>query len=94
MYAGKVQYLVLAALSFKDSVTAVFIDHRVYWSQGLYITHKTMYVYCQCIVSFPGSTMSLVAGASIGGLLAYGAWQMSQNPRNFLLSFGEYTSSL
>ncbi|XP_064383491.1 transmembrane protein 14C-like [Halichondria panicea] len=35
-----------------------------------------------------GSTMSLVAGASIGGLLAYGAWQMSQNPRNFLLSFG------
>lgn len=48
MYAGKVQYLVLAALSFKDSVTAVFIDHRVYCSQGLYITHKTI---CMLTVS-------------------------------------------
>ncbi len=49
-------------------------------------TQYFVYTCCYCIV--PGSTMSLVAGASFGGLLAYGAMQMSQNPKNFMLSFG------
>jgi len=33
--------------------------------------------------------MSLVSGLSFGGLLAYGAFQMSQNPKNFIFSLGE-----
>ena len=54
------------------------------------------YTQINCVVSwsFTGSVVSLVSGASFGGLLAYGAWQTSQNPKNFVFSFGEWQCSL
>ncbi len=36
-----------------------------------------------------GSTMSLVSGITFGGLLAYGAYQTSANPKNFIFLFGK-----
>ena len=36
-----------------------------------------------------GSTMSLVSGITFGGLLAYGAYQTSANPKNFFFLFGK-----
>lgn len=36
-----------------------------------------------------GSVMSLVSGITFGGLLAYGAYQTSANPKNFIFLFGK-----
>ena len=33
--------------------------------------------------------MSLVSGITFGGLLAYGAYQTSANPQNFIFLFGK-----
>ena len=33
--------------------------------------------------------MSLVSGITFGGLLAYGAYQTSANPKNFIFLFGK-----
>lgn len=34
--------------------------------------------------------MSLVSGITFGGLLAYGAYQTSANPKNFIFLFGKF----
>lgn len=41
-----------------------------------------------------GSTMSLVSGITFGGLLAYGAYQTSANPQNFIFLFGKVLALL
>ena len=39
-----------------------------------------------------GSAMSLVAGVLFGGLAAAGTFQMSNDPQNFYLLLGQYSS--
>jgi len=50
---------------------------------------KTVSVDC-CVHT--GSAMSLVAGVLFGGLAAAGTFQMSNDPQNFYLLLGQYSS--
>ena len=41
-----------------------------------------------------GSVMSLVSGITFGGLLAYGAYRTSANPKDFIFLLGKETGLL